>query len=112
MNEYSLKSCGLCIYKFIIVNCIAVCVFVYNVYNVNSFEVLKSRILVEVLILLLELTPILPILSSKMYSGTLALFSSTSSSGVANREVGLEGNYGLNEQPSGNFIYLKTELIN
>ena len=39
-----------------------------------------------------------------MYSGTLALFSSTSSSGVANREVGLEGNYGLNEQPSGDVI--------
>ena len=80
------------------------CVFVYNVCNVNSFEVLKSRILVEVLILLSELTPILPILSSKMYSGTLALFSFTSSSGVANREVGLEGNYGLNEQPSGDLI--------
>ena len=47
-----------------------------------------------------------------MYSGTLALFSFTSSSGVANREVGLEGNYGLNEQPSGNFIYLNIELIN
>ena len=47
-----------------------------------------------------------------MYSGTLALFSSTSSSGVANREVGLEGNYGLNEQPSGDLIQLNIKLIN
>ena len=47
-----------------------------------------------------------------MYSGTLALFSFTSSSGVANREVGLEGNYGLNEQPSGDLIQLNIKLIN